>query len=319
MEKINQVIKGGIIGDSLLLPYEFLKKNKAQNKYFKYGLKQSLFAGYGFTSDDSDHLIMTYQAIKNTSNVRDFQNLLAKKLKHWFFTFPIGIGLTTIKSIFKLLLGFSPQKSGINSLGNGSLMRVSVIATYFYNNEDKRNEYIKTATEITHNNIETIKITQLIGNVIAHIVKNERKPIEKEYKEILKCENQLTNKYINIFLNNLNADLDSYLKQAESSKQVTGYIMTSSIFILYILHNAKNYKEAFEMIIQASGDTDTIGAVVGSLFAVLDKNMLEDKEINKILLTDINNSDNYKYLNMLLKNIVSIPIILTHGILRWIK
>lgn len=319
MEKINQVIKGGIIGDSLLLPYEFLKKNKAQNKYFKYGLKQSLFAGYGFTSDDSDHLIMTYQAIKNTSNVRDFQNLLAKKLKYWFFTFPIGIGLTTIKSIFKLLLGFSPKKSGINSLGNGSLMRVSVIATYFYDNEEKRNEYIKASTEITHNNIETIKITQLIGNVIAHIVKNERKPTEKEYNELLKCENQLTSKYINIFLNNLNTDLDSYLKQAESSKQVTGYIMTSSIFILYVLHNAKNYKEAFEMIIQASGDTDTIGTVVGSMFSILDKNMVNDKAINKILFTNIESIENYGYFNLLIKNIISIPIILIHSILRWIK
>ena len=106
-----KIMKGAVIGDSLLLPYEFLKKDKAKKKYNKYGLNQSLIDGFGITSDDSDHLMMTYKSLKNTENLEDFQKYLAKNLKAWLFTLPIGIGMTTIKSILKLLIGFSPDKA----------------------------------------------------------------------------------------------------------------------------------------------------------------------------------------------------------------
>ena len=92
--------------------------------------------------------------------------------------------------------------------------------------------------------------------------------------------------------------------------------MTSGVFILYILYKAKNYQEAFEMIIKVSGDTDTIGAVIGSMFAVLDENLLKEKKLSYILLTNNKNIIKYSYLNNLVKNIVAIPIILINGILR---
>lgn len=321
-DKLLKIIQGGMIGDSLLLPYEFLKKKKAHKRFAKYQLKQSLIENYGITSDDSDHLIMTYQALNNTHNVKDFQKILAKKLKSWFFTFPIGIGFTTIKSIVKLLLGFSPEKSGINSLGNGSIMRVAVIAGYFANNEIKRNEYIKASSEIMHNHREAIKVTQLIGNVIAYIVRNNKKPNKEELIELLKCDNfPLISQYIHRGLNNLDSDLESFLATINSSNQVTGYILTSCAFMIYVLHNTNNYKQAFEMIVKASGDTDTIGAVIGSVYALLDRDMIENTEVNKLLLTNVcefeHDINNYGYIAMLKKNLISIPIILYHAVLRF--
>lgn len=321
-DKILKIIQGGMIGDSLLLPYEFLKKKKAHKRFEKYKLKQSLIRNYGITSDDSDHLIMTCQALSHTDNVKDFQKVLAKKLKSWFFTFPIGIGFTTIKSITKLLVGFSPEKSGIDSLGNGSIMRVAVIAGCFANNEIKRNEYIKASSEITHNHKETIKVTQLIGNVIAYIVRNNKKPNKEELKDLLKCDNfPLISQYIHKSLNNLDSDLEHFLTTINSSQQVTGYIMTSCAFMLYILHNTENYKQAFEMIINASGDTDTIGAVIGSIYALLDDEIINNPDINKVLFSNMNQFEhyinNYGYVAMLKKNLVSIPIIIYHGILRF--
>jgi len=217
----------------------------------------------------------------------------------------------------KLLLGFPPNKSGINSLGNGPLMRVSSIATFFSNNKLKRDEYIKASTEITHNNPEAIKMTQLIGNVIAYIYEKNKKPIKEDLIKLLECEeNSLTDSYINLLLNNLNNNLENFLNSINANKKITAYIMTSSIFILYVLYNAKNYKEAFEMIIKTSGDTDTIGAIIGSVFSILDEDLLKNKKINYILLTNTENIINYTYLNNLIKNIISLPIIIVHGILR---
>lgn len=260
---------------------------------------------------------MTYQTLKNTNNVLDFQKQLANKLKCWYFSFPIGIGLTTMKAIIKLLLGFPPNKSGINSLGNGPLMRLSIVAACFDDNKVKRDNYIKASTEITHNNSEAIKITQLVGNVIAYIYKYNVKPDKQILINLLEYnENELTSKYIKLLINNIDNDIETFLTAINSTKQITGYIMTSSIFIIYVLYNAKNYKEAFEMIIKASGDTDTIGAVIGSMFAILDDNIFKDKKLNYILLTHNGNIIKYSYFNNLIKNLVSIPIILIHIILR---
>lgn len=312
-----KLIKGGIIGDSLLLPYEFLNKEQGHKRYLKYGLRQSLIEDNGMTSDDSDHLMMTYQSLVKSLNKEDFQKILARKLKFWIFTLPIGIGLTTIKAIIKLLIGFSPMKSGINSLGNGPLMRVSIIAAYFSNDEFKRNEYIKASSETTHNNDETVKMTQIIGNVIAFVYENNKKPTKEELLKLLTCSNSpLTEKYIKVLLNNLNSDLKTFLNAIDSNKMVTGYIMTSSVFILYVLYNAKDYKEAFEMIIEAAGDTDTIGAVIGSMFALLDENMLANMRLHYILLNSNDDIIKYSYWNNLIKNVVSIPIILVHGVIR---
>lgn len=314
-----KLLKGGIIGDSLLLPYEFLNKDKGHKRYLKYGLTQSLIEDNGMTSDDSDHLMMTYQSLVKSSNKEDFQKILARKLKVWIFTLPIGMGFTTIKAIIKLLIGFSPIKSGINSLGNGPLMRVSVISAYFSDDEFKRNEYIKASSEITHNNEQAIQITQLIGNVIAYVYTNNKKPTYEELLTLLKCsDDSLTEKYIKILIDNVDKDLYTFLKAIDSTKEVTGYIMTSSVFILYVLYNAKDYKEAFEMIIEGAGDTDTIGAVIGSMFALLDENMLANMRLHYILLNSNNDIIKYTYLSNLIKNLVSIPIILTHGLIRLI-
>ena len=54
-----------------------------------------------------------------------------------------------------------------------------------------------------------------------------------------------------LFLGNYNKELNDFLELIESKKCVTGYIMTSGIFSLYLIMNFKNYKE-FDYSIKTS-------------------------------------------------------------------
>lgn len=313
-----EIILGTMIGDSYLLPYEFLRKDIAQKRFNKYGFKQSLLMKYGMTSDDSDHTIMTYESLLNSSNPIEFQKELSNKLKSWIFTIPPGIGLTTIKSIIKILLFFPLRKCGVKSLGNGPLMRLSIIAFKFKNNKEKRDSYLKSSTELTHNDKEAVYLTQQIGNVWSFIYNHNRVPNLTEIKELIveSDEYPISSKYISLLLGNYNKELNDFLELIESKKCVTGYIMTSGIFSLYLIMNFKNYKETLKDIILASGDTDTIGALIGGVLPILDKEYLQNKDLNKIMFKEI---ERHHYFYILRKNIIATPIILAHGVLRLIK
>jgi hypothetical protein len=81
--------------------------------------------------------------------------------------------------------------------------------------------------------------------------------------------------------------------------------MTSGIFSLYLIMNFKNYKETLKDIILASG-----------VLPILDKEYLQNKDLNKIMFKEI---ERHHYLYILRKNIIATPIILVHGVLRFIK
>ena len=58
---------------------------------------------------------------------------------------------------------------------------------------------------------------------------------------------------------------------------VTGYILHTMPFSIYLIMREDGLQEAFRKIVQASGDTDTIGATVGSALGLLQDNLPELK------------------------------------------
>ncbi len=315
-KNILKLIKCHAIGDSLLLPYEFLRKDLSIKRFNRIGIKQSLIFNYGMTSDDHDHLIMTYQALKYNESVVDFSISLSRKLRFWILCLPIGIGKTTLFSIIKLWFGFSPSNSGINSSGNGPMMRIPVIASFFANDEEKRNSFIRASTVITHNSNQAISCSLGLGNFISYLYRNKALPKKGELKEILVVENnQVWIDYIDILVDSLYLPLEKFLEKINCSKGVTGYIMHSSVFSVYVLYHHKK-EHIFSQIAKAGGDTDTIGAFCASCLSLINTNAVISTDNVKILFL----TDNYSNINfwffLILKNLLLIPIVLTHGIVR---
>lgn len=55
-----------------------------------------------------------------------------------------------MKSLFRLLIGFSPKKSGVFSAGNGPAMRASIIGILYGTDHKKLKDFIQASSEITH-------------------------------------------------------------------------------------------------------------------------------------------------------------------------
>lgn len=150
LKSIKGSIIGTAVGDALGLPGEGLSRNRLKKMYPDLG-KYHFFFNKGMISDDTEHTCMLAQAILEAEgDTERFGKLLSKKFRLWFLGLPAGIGLATLKAILRLWVGFSYNKSGTFSAGNGPAMRSPIIGVCFGHNPEMMKEYISISTRITH-------------------------------------------------------------------------------------------------------------------------------------------------------------------------
>ena len=141
---------GTAVGDSLGLPYEGLSPRRASCLFPQRDRHHFLF-GRGMISDDTEHALMTAQAvIDSCGDPERFAQALARRLRWWFLGLPAGIGLATLRSCFKLCVGFPPHKSGVFSAGNGPAMRSAILGAAYGADIDRLKELVRRSTIITH-------------------------------------------------------------------------------------------------------------------------------------------------------------------------
>ena len=83
-------------------------------------------------SDDTEHTLMVAQSLlKHPDDADAFARSLAWRLRWWVLGLPAGVGLATARACLKLWLGFSPERSGIWSAGNGPASARRTLATSY--------------------------------------------------------------------------------------------------------------------------------------------------------------------------------------------
>ncbi|MEJ2087062.1 MAG: ADP-ribosylglycohydrolase family protein [Gammaproteobacteria bacterium] len=104
---------GTAVGDALGLPYEGMSARRG-GRLFPDRRRHHLLPGRGMVSDDTEHACFTAQAlISSDGDVARFTRVLARSLRWWFAGLPAGVGFATARSILKLWLGVSPERSGV--------------------------------------------------------------------------------------------------------------------------------------------------------------------------------------------------------------
>ncbi len=78
-----------------------------------------------------------------------FGRSLAWGFRLWMLALPAGIGFATLRSILKLWLGVSPDKSGVHSAGNSPAMRAAVLGAAV-NDAAALTRLVRSSTRITH-------------------------------------------------------------------------------------------------------------------------------------------------------------------------
>lgn len=323
---------GGALGDSVGLPSEGMNARRIAR--LRSGpLRQSLIFGKGMVSDDTEHAVMTLLSLMDhDGDSQKFASALACRLRWWLASVPAGIGLATARSLVKLWLGFKPATSGVFSAGNGPLMRAPVIGVWFAGNDAKRNEFVRTSTLITHCDPRATEAAQMIAHAVALVATGTW--TDDEILERLQTDiesDDLRNRFRKL-TESLQAG-ESVEAYANSISKKTGFVSgfapeTACVAIYSWLRHRGDFRTIIESVVNAGGDTDTVGFVAGSIagaecgpdgLAPEWLVNLRDCPIHGGFIERIAAGNKTRYPNWplsLLRNMVFLLIVLTHGFRR---
>ena len=238
---------GAMIGDIAGSKYEF-------NNTFDYD-----FEMFGEGCDFTDDTICTVAISDAILNGRSYQ----ESLLDWCRRYPSPKGAYGGR-FAGWIRSLNPQP--YNSFGNGSAMRVSPVAWLFDDLSQVLEEAEKTALP-THNHPEGIKGARAVAHAICHFRKSrfseeskeredeKSKEYGKEYDaEAMKAFKDIARSYYEDF------DTRVYPKGKFDET-----CMDAVPLSFHILSKASSFEDAIRLAISHGGDSDTIGAIVGSI------------------------------------------------------
>ena len=244
---------GAMIGDIAGSKYEF-------NNTFDYD-----FEMFGEGCDFTDDTICTVAIADAILNGRSYQ----ESLQDWCRRYPSPKGAYGGR-FAGWIRSLDPQP--YNSFGNGSAMRVSPVAWLFDDLPQVLEEAEKTALP-THNHPEGIKGAKAVAHAIWYFRKSKfsevSKDSENEETKGLKNENAKASKDENETIQGFMSIARSYYEDFDTRVYPKGKFdetcMDAVPLSFYLLSQASSFEDAIRLAISHGGDSDTIGAIVGSI------------------------------------------------------
>lgn len=218
---------GAIIGDIVGSDYEFNNTSDYNFPLFAEG------------SDFTDDTICTVAVADAVLNNTDYQTAMRK----WCRQFPHPKGEYG-SYFFNWVM--RPDPFPYNSFGNGSAMRVSPIAWLFDNEEEVRAQ-AEASAAITHNHPEGIKGAVAVAVAIFRMRKAKTKE-SRIFEDVAK---------------------EFYGEEAFNNLPERGLFDVTCQgcvpLALYLASLSSDFEDAIRQTVAYGGDTDTLGAIVGSL------------------------------------------------------
>jgi ADP-ribosyl-[dinitrogen reductase] hydrolase len=289
LDKFSGTLMGVSIGDTLGHPFEGIIREDIYSRFKDFGdyLKShiNLFNTY---TDDTQLTLHTAKALiqGNGFNLHYFINEYIK----WLEDPPIGPGYGCITSIRKLKYGLSWEEAASNSGGNGTTMRVSPIGLYYsYDNDQLINAALNSSI-LTHSHPAASAGAIVIARAIAFLI--NKRPEEGFSKDeffetiisvILYSKEEIWKEFIDILnkvKNNLNFTIEAglikfsqigvkspyFIEQYLGKAFVHPYTLSTVACAIFIfLKNLNSFEDCIYSLATAGGDSDTVGAIGGSL------------------------------------------------------
>lgn len=234
---------GAIIGDVIGSRFEF---NNTRNYSF------DLFTDECSFTDDTICTVAIMDAIMSGG---DYKGKLLEWCKQ--FTCPMG-GYGG--SFARWIRSDDPQP--YNSFGNGSAMRVSPVAWAFDKLEDVKREAERTAS-VTHNHPEGIKGAVAVAHAIWYFRFCETAEIRTEMSDDPFASTKIV--YLPDFVKTMEEYYPGFMDQEFTPGKFDETCQGTVPLCLSIVTNAHDFEDAIRMAISHGGDSDTIGAIVGSI------------------------------------------------------
>ena len=278
MNKIIDGIIGFAIGDSIGVPVEFKSREELKVNPVTDMIGNGTYnMPVGSWSDDTSMTLATLDSIIENKDINT--NDITDKFLKWYrkneYT-PTGktfdIGDTTLKALTKYELKLDEAKNcgGTDKYdnGNGSLMRMLPISYYIYykniENDFEIYNIVKDVSSITHAHEISILGCYIYVKYVLELLNGNSK--EKAYSNIKNLNYTFFKKEsIETYDRILKQDI-SKLEEQEISSQ--GYIVSTLEAVLWLFLNSTNYNETILKAVNLGNDTDTVGAITGSLLGL---------------------------------------------------
>ena len=271
-ERIAGSLLGTAVGDALGLPREGMSRRRGEKMHGSRPLRHHFFFGHGMLSDDTEHTCMVGQSLLAApDDPREFARSLAWRLRWWLLGLPAGVGFGTLRALLKLWVGFSPDRSGVWSAGNGPAMRLAIIGACLPGDTERLVQFVRASTRLTHTDPraeEGARAVALAASYGARHVAGDidseeflrwlREHVEGEelLEALAKVEDHLAR----------NSPPVALADELGLGKGVTGFVNhTVPIAIFCWLRSPDDFRRAVEDVILLGGDTDTTAAIVGGL------------------------------------------------------
>jgi ADP-ribosylglycohydrolase len=280
MSIVKDSLYGFIVGDTMGVPVEFEDREKLINKpvtsmlgYGSHDVEEGVY------SDDTSMTLATMDSIIKQNGIINY-NDIADKFCNWVnnneYTATnkvFDIGMTTKYALIKYFNNKIDATmcggTNINENGNGSLMRMLPIALYcFYKNIKDDNEIftlVKNLSSITHAHDISILGCYIYVRYVISLLETKNKI--SSYHFIKKLD-------YSMFIEEVKLEYSRILFSDISTLNIndinsSGYVVDTLEAVFWIILNCSSYNESIIGAINLGGDTDTIGAITGSIAGIL--------------------------------------------------
>ena len=289
--KIQSAFLGLAIGDALGVPVEFLEREELKlNPVTKMMGHGTHHQPLGTFSDDAS---MTFCTAESLIKGYDLVDMSAKFLAwrdqaYWIAgNVVFDVGGTTDFVLDKLRQNNDPYHLGESdefSNGNGSLMRMLPLAFYVKEMEAiERFNTIKEVSAITHAHIRSIIGCFYYTEFIRVLLLGYEKEFAYQF-----LKDTFKNALIQLGIDSAELKLyDRLLEEdivtlAEEDISSSGYIVDSLEASIWCILKTDNFRDAVLKAVNLGDDTDTIGAITGSIAGILYPNDIPEEWINQL-------------------------------------
>lgn len=295
MNKVRAGVIGHAVGDALGVPVEFASRN--QLKAFPI----SDMEGYGTHhvpagtwSDDTSMEVALLQSLVELKKF-NYEDIMKKFCEWWRedkFTATgktFDIGGTCAGAIGNYIRGKSLAECGETSEasnGNGSLMRILPVAFVCDKNSitgNDRHELVRKVSSLTHAHEISVLGCYIYVNFVCRLLEGDSLVMayyKTQQEDYSMFSDSSLERYRRILIHNI----DSCEEDEISS---TGYVLSSLEASLWCLLTTGSYREAVLKAVNLGNDTDTIGAITGSMAGIYyGYDAIPEKWIKKLQRSD---------------------------------
>lgn len=264
---------GTAVGDSVGLRYEGLSKRRQHRMYPRITGPAFVF-GRGMVSDDTEHTCMVAQAlIASAGHADTFTQNLAKQFRLWLLGVPPGIGYATLRAILRLWLGYSPDRSGVFSAGNGPAMRSAILGVCYGSDPERLRALVNASTRLTHTDPK-VAYGALAVAVAAYLAAWEPAEDVAPY-DYLQALRALLPREADALIQLVEKAVESAASGQRTAafaealglhNGVSGYVYHTVPVALHAwFTHQDDYRQGIVDIVRCGGDTDTTAAILGGI------------------------------------------------------